>query len=713
MPTAPATAEGTIVGTLQYMAPEQLEGKDVDARADLFAFGTLLYEMVTGKPAFEGKSQASLIAAILERHPPAVSTLVPLSPPALDRLVSTCLAKDPDQRFQSSHDIAMNLKWIREGLADPASSAPLHRHRFREAAAWVIAVVAVLSLLIVASGQLRSPGPAAARPAPMTRLSIPLPDEATEIRFPVISSDGRQVAFVAEVGGSAAIWVRPFDSLRARLLGGTQGAEFPFWSSDSEFLAFFADGKLKKIALAGGAPQILCDALRGRGGSWNQDDVIIFTPDHGSPLHRVSANGGTSVPLTTLATSPPEQSHRLPHFLPDGRHFVFAAWGTSGERSIVLSSLDSPQIRRTVAASFGDAYVAGDHLLFTRDDGTLVAQPIDLEQAALAGEAFPLAHDLNESGYGSMSFSVAGAGLLVYATRSQVLSQLTWVDRHGRPLGTLGLPAEHLEYWSPSLSPDETRVALTMRFPESGFDVVVRDLTTHQATQLTSDPSVDDNAIWAPDGRRLVFSSQREGVAARQLFETFVPGGRERPLVPGGMAGNIVADDWSSDGQHLLLHRDLSQAGPMPSLWILPLTGDRTPRRWFEEKLRQHHSSFSPDNRWIAYALGDFGQGEIWIRSFSDPSIGRRIGNGEFARWRADGRELVYFDLSSRQLMAVDVRAGATSLEVGAPRKLFDVPKGRAYDVTRDGSRFLFLIEVERKLSPIHVVQNWQPGLRR
>src|SRR6266536_3147581 len=488
----PLTERGTVLGTFQYMAPEQLEGREADARSDIFAFGALLYEMATGKKAFAGKSQASLIASILSAEPPPISTIAAMTPPALDRVVKTCLAKDPDDRWQTAHDVMLQLKWIAEGGSQAGVPAPLvARRRSRERIAWAVAAILALATVALAFALF-------ARPRPLLRAvrSSILPPEKTTYHFisdaggpPAVSPDGLQIAFTArDSTGKASLWVRSLDSPAARALAGTDGAMYPFWSPDSRNIGFFADAKLKKIEAAGGPTLALCDAADGRGGTWNKDGVILFEPHFSEPLFRVAATGGKPAPMTKFDESRRETTHRFPAFLPDGKHFLYEAGshnvGTESElHAIYLGSLGGEASKLLVNARSKALYAAG-HLLFVRQK-TLMAQPFDAKSGKLSGDPFPIVGNVQDDpGFFTAVFSVSDNGVLAYQETGGSIDQfqLTWFDRGGKKLESLG-PKGPL--WSPRISHDGRRVLFAIGDPG---DLWLEDMARHVSTRLTFDP---------------------------------------------------------------------------------------------------------------------------------------------------------------------------------------------------------------------------------
>ncbi|MGH9316719.1 MAG: protein kinase domain-containing protein, partial [Thermoanaerobaculia bacterium] len=464
------TQEGTILGTFQYMAPEQLEGKDADARTDIFAFGATLYEMATGKKAFSGTSQASLISAIMKEDPSPISAVEPASPAALDRVVKTCLAKDPEERWQNAADIKRELKWVAEGSQAGVSGPSATRRKNRARLSWGLTAVAVL---LAAAAIVRYDRRSAGFTRPM-RSSIDLPEKSA-LRAAALSPDGSRLVFVArDSSGKNLLWIRPLDSLAVQPLPGTENPSFPFWSPDSRFIGFFADGKLKKINASGGPPQTLFDAPVNRGGTWNREGVILFTPVAEGPLYRVSASGGLPTPVTRLDPSRGETSHRWPFFLPDGQHFLYlvASFGGPKEKTgIYVGSLDSKEEKLLVRANSSVAYAPSfakaseGYLLFFRERN-LLAQPFDAKGLRITGDPFPVAEEIQyfPQVYSAL-FSVSENGVLLYQARSASGgSQLVWFDRNGKQIGSLGAPGDQA---NPRISPDGKRVALDIIDPQT------------------------------------------------------------------------------------------------------------------------------------------------------------------------------------------------------------------------------------------------------
>jgi eukaryotic-like serine/threonine-protein kinase len=719
------TGAGTIVGTLQYMAPEQVEGGAVDSRTDIFAFGAVVYEMATGKRAFEGKSQASLIAAILERDPPAMASLQPMTPPALDRVVRKCLAKEPEKRWQAASDVCDELKWIAEGGSQSAAVAPIvaaGKTPVRDARlGWIVATACFVAALIFGSLLYLRHAP---EPPRAVRFSLFPPDKwilagtgavTTGASAPVaISPDGQQVAFVAaSAEGKTLLWVRSLDTLTAQEFAGTEGATSPFWSPDSRSLGFFAGGKLKKIDVSGGPPITLCDAPDNRGGTWNRDGVILFAPTNISALQKVSASGGAPAPATVLGQG--ELGHIRPSFLPDGRHFLYSTIapraGSGGP--IYLGSLDSSERKLLLNATSANALYAQGNLLFLRD-ATLVAQPFDVGRLALTGDAFPIADQIRISG--SMQpyayFSASANGALAYQMGAETASsQLAWFDRAGVQIGVLGDPAAYTDI---ELSPDGRRASVSIPDEGKGRNIWIYDVARGLRTRFTFDPADQFTAIWSPDGSRIIFNSRRKG--SLDLYQKPASGaGSEEVLLENNV--DKFPTSWSPDGKFILY----VSSGPSRSndLFVLPLTGDRKPFPFLQTQFSEPEGRISPDGRWVAYSSNESGRNEIYVASFPGPGGKWQISTagGAYPRWRHDGSEIFYL-APDNKLTAASVNSKGASFEVSAVKPLFTTriaSRGSyKYDVSPDGQKFLIDAAPEQAMSsPITIVLNWEAGVKK
>jgi Tol biopolymer transport system component len=736
---AELTQEGAIIGTLQYMAPEQLEGKETDARTDIFALGAVLYEMATGRKAFSGTNQASLISSIMKEEPEPIARIRQMTPPAFDHAVETCLAKDPEERWQSANDLKSQLKWIaasgsRPGATAPVGTAPVgtapmgadaattraaSRGR-RERLAWGVAGVAVLASILALGAFLRRGGPTPTPAGPM-RFSINL-SEMSALRSVELSPDGTHLVAVArDASGRNLLWLRPIDSLALVALPGTENPSYPFWSPDGRFIAYFADGKLKKIAVSGGPPQTICDAPLNRGGTWGPDGTIIFAPVSDGPLARVSSSGGTSTLLTQLNPTRGETTHRWPFFLPDGRHYLYlvASFATSTEQEkmgIYVRSLDSQEERFLLRANSSMAYAPPGYILFLRERN-LYAQAFDARELRVSGDPLPVAEQIQYfPQIYKATFSVSNSGALLYQNQGgTVLGRLAWFDRGGRNLGFLGAPADQA---NPRISPDGKRVALSITDAQSGNqDIWAYESSGGIATRLTTHPGVDGTPIWSPDGTRIVFTSIRRGHADLYRMKSS-GGGSEQPLFEFGRTS--YASDWSPDGRFVLLRANDAQSNL--ELWTIPADGDHKPVPFIKTAFGVTGGRFSPDGRFVAYASNETGRWEIYVAPFPGPGGNWRVSSegGNEPVWRRDGKELFYIAADSH-LMTVPVKLVPT-FDAGEPKSLFLVRRREpvatidmfSYDVSADGQRFLVNTDAgESSTPPLTAILNWDAGLKR
>ena len=709
MKQSPVTERGTIVGTFEYMSPEQVEGKELDARSDIFSLGAVLYEMVTGKRAFEGKSQLSVASAILEKEPEPISAAKPMTPPALDHAVKKCLAKLPDERWQSASDLASELKWIIEtgSQAGEVRRVPVGRRRW-ERASWLLA--ATFFLLMMAAGGAWWKGSHGHLRPMYFHTSVPF--AANDL---ALSPDGRMLAMVAysAQANNYVLWIYEVGGRRTSALDGTQGATYPFWSPDGRAIGFFADGKLKKVDVSGGQSQVLCDAPNGRGGTWNREGVIVFTPDSfGVGLFRVSSSGGTPVEMTKPDVSRLETTHRWPVFLPDGKHFIYLGANFSGQlekNAVFLGSMDSQERRLLINTSANAAYAEPGYLLYLRDNKTLVAQPFDLRRYVLNGEPHAVSDEvLYTPRVGRAVFSVAGEEVLVTQTGKGVsLSELTWFDRSGKPAGTAGVPGS---YGNVRLSPDGRRVVLDQADPDGrNTDIWILEPTRGATTRLTFDPSAHLAPIWSPDGRQILFSSNRK--LGQQLYLKNADGSGSEELVtdidaPSQVALNVW--DWSHDAKYVLIRK-------ANELWYLSRP-ERVAKPLLQVKWTVRNAQFSPDGRWMAYASNETGSMEIYVSPFLGPTGKWQVstGGGHEPKWRQDGKELFYVAPDGK-MMAVAVTAGV-SFEVRSPVALFQTHRRQpissqdvfSYDVSGDGQKFLIATKVdEANAAPLSIHLNW------
>jgi serine/threonine protein kinase len=725
-PSQPLTAHGTILGTFHYMAPEQIEGAEADARSDIFAFGCVLHEMLTGQKAFDGKTRASLIGAILEREPPAVSTLQPFAPPLLDAIVRKCLAKKADDRWQSAADLGSALRWVVDGAinAAAASNAGAASARRSSPVVWTAAVVAATTIAIGAGAIGWRYGSGVTTPAATVRFEIVPPSDAMLSPAPVasaaqlaLSPDGRRLVFVAAPRyGLSQLWIRPLDGVQAQLVVGTEGASFPFWSPDNRFIGFFAGGKLKKVDPSGGAPEVLCNAAGGRGGTWSPEGTIVFSGSPNSPLLRIAAAGGAVRPATTFDREQGVTAHNWPQFLPDGRHYLFYQRSSKSEhQGVYVASLDAAETTR-VLVSMGAGQYGSGYLLFVRD-GMLFAQTFDDRALRTRGEAMRVADHIgyfgSSLGYAAVSVSPAG---VPYGPNVALTTTLQWRDRDGATRGSSIAPSV---YRSPRLSPDQQRVAVTRSEPDSSqSDIWVLELARGNPSRVTFDPMNDWFPAWSADGSRIFFGSSRSGTTA--IFQK--AGSEPDQFFAGGRDGSGTAmypNDTSSDGRFLIYTESSPRAY---DLGVVPLSGAAKPGPFLASPFNEVQSRFAPNSRWIAYASDESGKFEVYVRPFPAASGQSLISvaGGMQPEWRRDGKELFYIS-ADRKLMAVPVTTEATTFSAGVPHALFDVqvpeqtaPFPTDYTVTADGQRFLVNTVVDQPArAALTIITNWTSELKK
>ncbi len=698
------TQAGTILGTFQYMSPEQLEGKEADARTDIFALGAVLYEMVTGRKAFSGTSQASLISAIMKEEPAPISGIQPMSPPALDRVVRTCLSKDPEDRWQSARDVANELKWIAEGSQAGVPTKVSTRRRSRERTAWVLATLATAAAVFLAVDHYRR----TPRPAQMVRASIVLP-EKTFIGDVALSPESGKLAFtVANAAGQQTLWVRDLDAPAAHPIVGSEGARFPFWSADGRFVAFFADAKLKKVEAGGGAVLAICDAENGVGGSWNREGTIVFGPSPTAGLFRVLASGGKPVPVTKLDARRHEKAHRYPFFLPDGRHFLYTATNLSGggedANTIRFGSLDGAENRLLVGA-FSNAQYASGRLLYARDE-TLVAQGFDPDRGALKGEPVVIEPRVfRTTDWAGFYAFAASEQAIVTAAQLVVPSQLGWFDRSGKPGGSVGPPEAFAQF---RLSPDQRRIAATvMNTSRNRGEIWTVDVASGNAAKLVSGPNQVFLPTWSADSSRVFYAALPEATSNPRIWFKAIDGSKEQPFAES--SDNQSPWDWSPDGRFLAMLKVPLEGKRFNEIWILPASDPKHSTVFAAEGQDQSDARFSPDGKWLAYTSNESGSAEVYVRPFPGPGGTWKISTagGFLPQWRGDGKEMFYLNPDGK-LMAVAI-ALAPAFQAGTPAALFSLQSSTSlYEAARDGQRFLInTIQEGAGSPPLNLLLNW------
>jgi serine/threonine-protein kinase len=707
------TAQGTILGTLLYMAPEQLEAKEADARTDIFAFGVVVYEMATGKKAFAGKSQASVISAIMSSDPKPISSLHPMTPPALDRVIKRCLAKEPDERWQSAADLTNELKWIAgssETVKAAAQEPNLPRKIWQRLVVLAIAGVAIAALAGTAIWKFK---PAPQQPVTRTVISLPPDQRLAALDEPVValSPDGSNLAYAAVRGGTQQIYLRALDSLEARPMPGTEGGYGPFFSPDGQWLGFFQGGALKKVSVSGGAAVTLSSTGGSpRGATWDSQGTIIFTPAAAAPLLQVSDQGGLSKLLTRLDQG--EATQRWPEVLPGGKAVLYASGGVgsaSPSLKIIVQPIEAGKGRDLAQGGTSPQYVRSGHLLYVQG-ATLMAVPFEPERLEIRGSAVPVVEGVAHATDGAAQYSISSNGSLVYVSGgvTSVQRKLEWVSRKGTEQ-VLGAPAQTYGY--PRLSPDGRRVAL-----ETEDQIWLYDLARDTLTRFTFEGTNNQSPVWTPDGKRIAFYSNKDGPANIWWQLADGSGGLER-LTTNPHAQ--IPRSWSPDGQLLAFHEN--DPTTKKDIWVLRLSDHKT-EPFLRTPFNEGGPVFSPDGHWIAYISDESGRPEIYLQPYPGPGGKWQISTdgGNEPAWNRNGRELFY--RSGNKMMAVDVTTQPT-FSPGKPKVLFEGQyvavqpglTGTAYDVSPDGQRFLMVKESEASISAtqINVVLNWFEELKR
>ena len=716
------TGPGTVMGTVGYMSPEQVRGQVADHRSDIFSLGAILYEMLRGRRAFTGDSAIEVMNAILKEEPEELTETESKINPALERIVHRCLEKKPERRFQSTSDLCFAIEALTMPSGSGASqteawkaldSSALTDYRHRSwRIAWIVAGVLATALVAqsIAYFNRSSKEPSAARLAfaPPEGLTF----ENGVYDFVIVSPDGQKLAFSAwSADGKKQIWLRPLNSSEAQPLPGTDDPQYPFWSPDSRSIGFGSRGKLKRIDLDSGRPQILADAPDLRGGTWSRSDVILFQPRPDVGFYQIPATGGEAQAVTPTPTID-QRGFRNPRFLPDGRHFLYSIGLGDSSKGVFVDSLDSKDVKRLLADGTYAEYAPPGWLIFERN-GALVAQSFDAGRLEVTGEASVL------TGHAPVSrahFSVSENGVLVWQGDQFRDYQLVWFDREGKQVGAVGPSIKAVVPQSPRLSPDGTRVAISRMDRQSqNTDIWVIDVLRNLPTRVTSDPVYEAAPVWSPGGNRLVFGTGN-------LWQKAANGTGAKETLLHGEGTQSVPRDWSSDGRFIIYgDRGVTTSG---DTWVLPLTGDRHPYPILNSEFDENQTQLSRDGHWLAYVSNESGGYEVYVQAFNaDGKVGgnkvlRSTGGGNQPHWRRDGRELFYV-ADDGTMMAVPVRSSATAFEAGTPKALFKTRMFRErnipaidYDVTADGQRFLIGTLVGEP-SPVSVILNWTAELKK
>ena len=708
----PLTAEGSIVGTFQYMAPEQLEGKEADARSDIFSFGAVLYEMATGKRAFEGRSQASLIASILKEQPRPISSFDQLTPPALERTVMRCLEKEPDDRYQTARDVMLDLKWISEAGSRAGVAAPVAaRRKSRERMAWMLAGIAsAIALALVGFVVVNQP----VKPEPL-RFLIPAPPEIRVMNTPKISPNGKYIAYNAtDSTGTSMIWVRPLGSLIAQTLPGTQNAQRPFWSPDSRYLGFMADQKLKKIAIDGGPPQTLCTSNSNGDGAWSSQGTILFDGSTTDSIRMVSSSGGTPVPISAIDYAHGEVGNAWPQFLPDGRHFLFLGLTQVPDDAVLkVGDIKTGKTQVIARGSYTRMqFVPPGYILSVRERA-LLAQPFDPNSFKFKGDAFPIADDVAGGGGDptNAEYSASDNGVLVFRGGLSGLTRLVWVDRSGHEIRQIGEPGA---YRAQVVSPDGNRIAVEQS-TNGPSNIWLLDASRNVSTRLTFDPEGDFWPLWSPTGDRVIYFSFKGGGG---VYMKDASGAKPETLLC-KQNPPIGATDWSKDGRYLACLSDMPKTSW--DVYILPTAPGSKPYPFITTEYREWGPRFSPDGHWLAYSSNESGRREVYVVPFPGGGGKWQVstqGGGD-PEWRSDGKELFFMTQGDR-LMSVDVQANGTSLQLGIPKAILqglvsDGPQiGHNYAVSTDGQRFLIRTsERAGEIPATTVFVNWTSAIAR
>ncbi len=705
----PLTQEGTILGTFQYMAPEQLEGREADARTDIFAFGAVLYEAATGRRAFHGASKASLIASIISGNPEPISVVQPLTPPALERVVQVCLAKDPDDRWQSAHDIAEELRWISEaGSQAGVASVVISRRKNRERL-WLTAAIVVSLAAIALGGMLlkaRSVVPRSLHASFVPAVGVSMSISQNDAASLTLSPDGRYLTFSGETSDSKkSLWLDRLDTGEMKPIIGTENGYGPFWSPDSRSLGFFAGGKLKKIDVNGGPAIALADAADGRGGTWSRDGIILFAGFWRDAIHRVSASGGAVTVVTRVDEEHGETTHRWPLFLPDGKRFIYLAGthraGTESElNGVYLSTLGSPG-RKLLLRARSNVVLSGDYLLFVRNQ-YLLAQKFDMAKESPTGEPIRLAENVAEQlGFFRAVFGASDDGTLAYATGSASTKQRLLIFDRTAHSEQLAPPDDYLD-GGLRLSPDGKRLAMVLGDPP---DIWILDIARGARTRFTSHPMSDFLPTWSPDGKQIVFASDRR--VGDELYIKRVDGLTQEQPFKSVKEGMLVPEDWSSDGRFIAAQLlDAKNPDGTGDIWIVPATGDAKPYPFIATEFKERAPLFSPDAKWLAFTSDETGKDELYVVPFPDRGEKRQLSTTgvTYFVWPPKGHEILYTTLD-QTLMSIDFSHG----QFGDPKPLFKFPALPVAFDSIDGQKIIVALPEKHEGAHVSIVTNALP----
>jgi len=711
---SPVTVAGTLIGTVQYMSPEQIQGKEADARSDIFAFGSMLYEMLTGKRAFEGKSQLSLASAILEKDPEPIATLQPMTPPALEQIVRTCLAKEPDDRFQSAHDLKLQLQWIASaGMSQAGAPALVTSRRKKKmnaltaalVAGWLVALVAIALVLFYANRLTSAQQPIHAS------LEQPAGFDFAPIMAgaPALAPDGQRIALVTLKKGivfrnnESSIFLLQLSTGEAAELAGTQGGTFPFWSPDGKYLGFFADGKLKKIPAAGGPPQTLCDAPDGRGGAWNGKGTIIFAPRIAGPLQSVSDGGGTPVEATHADKDDSQFTDRNPYFLPDGKHFLYVQRGRDAVGSVFAGSLDKQESKQVLPGGSNVAY--SDGYLFYVKEGTLTQQEFDPSSISFKGNPIPIEASIEFYNPRNLGYFAVGHNLLLYRNSSVQNRELIWLDNTGKELERWGEPAPYVG--GTFSSSNQTAIVYRASPTSNGNSLWLADIQRKTVNRLTPDEETAQTAVVSPDGKNL-FIATTTGYVGSLVRRELGASGKEEKLLD-HRNGSLTLVDISRDGRYLIFNVQDAHTGF--DIYYLDLRGEMRLVPVVNSRYNDRGGRLSPDAKWMNYSSDEAGSPELYVTSF--PAAGARwqISTGGVtgaAYWSPDGKSILY--PQGDKIYHVDVHMNGDKPEFSAPKELLSLPPNLiVLSIMPDGKRILAARPTGDNVSqPINLLLNWQ-----